>query len=144
MKLLMVTRAVIRQSLAEASAVRETRAGSRAWPALSNRVCPTPMRKAIAHSTPTLTAPRLIMTARPNTTSARHASAIHMTVRLSARSVIAPAIIEVNNQGSCPANDTAATAMGSREIAAVTNGNAAIRTPSPRVDTAEAVHSTVN
>ena len=114
-----------------------TRFGRIDWPAVSNRVSPTPSAKATAHSihscwlpaaTTSVSAPRT--TTRPTFTST-------IVRRRSSRSARAPAGRATSSHGSRATSATVANAAGSRVMLRATSGSTVCSAPSARFDAAD-------
>ena len=133
-----------RRLLANSSRGRSTRAGTMACAALSNIVSPVPSAKATRHSSQIDARSVAMATASRPTTPKRKRSVYAMIRRRSSRSTSAPLNNANRAHGRPAATDTAAIGSGSRVRLAASSGMAAVRTPSPSVETAAAVQMRQN
>ena len=134
-------RAPRRRLLALASWSRGTTAGRIETAALSNRVSAVPRAKKTGYSSGRVATSA--STATPSSPTARQRAASTRTIsrRRSSRSTSAPLTSENSSQGRRWATASPATSRGSRVRVAASRGPATRVMPSPRLDTAFAVHN---
>ena len=130
-----------RRPLALASCALGTTAGRIETAALSNRVSAVPRAKNTTYSSGRLAASASTATPSSPTATQRAASTRTISRRRSSRSTNAPLTSENSSQGSRWATARPATSRGSRVSEAASRGPATRVTPSPRLDTALAVHN---